>query len=81
VSVVNTPDSGGVWLAGVVEATNDHDRKGVTVVIRGGLLEPSARRAMSVVRYLVAHGVNPDLLSAQAFGTANPVANGEESSR
>ena len=37
-------------------------------------LDLSARRAMSVVRYLVAHGVNPDLLSAQAFGATNPVA-------
>jgi outer membrane protein OmpA-like peptidoglycan-associated protein len=34
----------------------------------------SGRRAMSVVRYLVAHGVNADILSAQAFGAANPVA-------
>jgi len=37
-------------------------------------LDLSARRAMSVARYLVAHGVNPSLLSAQAFGTTNPVA-------
>jgi len=37
-------------------------------------LDLSARRAMSVVRYLVAHGVNPNLLSAQAFGATNPVA-------
>jgi len=29
---------------------------------------------MSVARYLVAHGVNPNLLSAQAFGATNPVA-------
>jgi chemotaxis protein MotB len=37
-------------------------------------LDLSARRAMSVVRYLVAHGVNPNILSAQAFGATNPVA-------
>jgi chemotaxis protein MotB len=37
-------------------------------------LDLSAKRAMSVVRYLVAHGVNPNLLSAQAFGATNPVA-------
>jgi chemotaxis protein MotB len=37
-------------------------------------LDLSGRRAMSVVRYLVAHGVNPNLLSAQAFGATNPVA-------
>jgi chemotaxis protein MotB len=37
-------------------------------------LDLSARRAMSVVRYLVAHSVNPNLLSAQAFGATNPVA-------
>ena len=37
-------------------------------------LDLSARRAMSVARYLVAHGVNPNLLSAQAFGATNPVA-------
>ena len=37
-------------------------------------LDLSARRAMSVARYLVAHGVNPNLLSAQAFGPTNPVA-------
>ena len=34
----------------------------------------SARRAMSVVRYLVAHGGNPNLHSAQAFRATNPVA-------
>jgi chemotaxis protein MotB len=37
-------------------------------------LDLSARRAMSVVRYLVAHGVNPNLLSAQAFGATKPEA-------
>ena len=39
-------------------------------------LDLSARRAMSVARYLVAHGVNPSLLSAQAFGATNPVEMG-----
>ena len=37
-------------------------------------LDLSARRAMSVVRYFVAHNVNPNILSAQAFGATNPVA-------
>jgi chemotaxis protein MotB len=37
-------------------------------------LDLSARRAMSVARYLVAHGVNVNILSAQAFGATNPVA-------
>ena len=37
-------------------------------------LDLSARRAMSVVRYLVSHGVNPNLLSAQSFGATDPVA-------
>ena len=37
-------------------------------------LDLSARRAMSVVRYLVAHGVDANVLSAQAFGAMNPVA-------
>ena len=37
-------------------------------------LDLSARRAMSVVRYLVAHGVNANILSAQAFGATNPAA-------
>ena len=40
-------------------------------------LDLSARRATSVVRYLVAHGVNPNLLSAQAFGATNPVASND----
>ena len=35
-------------------------------------LDLSARRAMSVVRYLVAHGVDANVLSAQAFGAMNP---------
>ena len=37
-------------------------------------LDLSARRAMSVVRYFVAHSVNLNILSAQAFGATNPVA-------
>jgi outer membrane protein OmpA-like peptidoglycan-associated protein len=37
----------------------------------------SARRAMSVARYLVAHGVNPNLLSAQAYGATSPVASND----
>jgi chemotaxis protein MotB len=40
-------------------------------------LDLSARRAMSVARYLVAHGVNPNLLSAQAFGATNPVTSND----
>ena len=40
-------------------------------------LDLSARRAMSVVRYLVAHGVNANILSAQAFGQTNPVASND----
>src|SRR6516162_2895822 len=40
-------------------------------------LDLSARRAMSVVRYLVAHGVTPNILSAQAFGATNPVASND----
>ena len=40
-------------------------------------LDLSARRAMSVVRYLVAHGVNSNILSAQAFGQTNPVASND----
>jgi len=40
-------------------------------------LDLSARRAMSVARYLVAHGVNASILSAQAFGSTNPVASND----
>jgi chemotaxis protein MotB len=42
-------------------------------------LDLSARRAMSVVRYLVAHNVDPNILSAQAFGATNPVASNDTS--
>jgi chemotaxis protein MotB len=40
-------------------------------------LDLSARRAISVVRYLVAHGVNANILSTQAFGATNPVASND----
>jgi chemotaxis protein MotB len=33
----------------------------------------STRRAQSVASYLVSHGVNPNLVSAQGYGEANPV--------
>ena len=47
---------------------------GESVVLTPQILDLSARRAMSVVRYLVAHGVDANVLSAQAFGAMNPVA-------
>ena len=37
----------------------------------------SAKRAVSVVNYLTSHGVNPDLVSAQAFGETHPVASND----
>jgi chemotaxis protein MotB len=37
-------------------------------------LDLSAERAVSVVNYLVSHGVKPDLISVQAFGETHPVA-------
>lgn len=37
-------------------------------------LDLSSKRAASVVTYLAAHGVNPNLLSAQGFGDTHPVA-------
>jgi chemotaxis protein MotB len=37
-------------------------------------LDLSARRAVSVVNFLISHGVNPNLVSAQAFGETHPVA-------
>jgi hypothetical protein len=37
----------------------------------------SAKRAVSVVNYLASHGVNPDLVSAQAFGETHPVASND----
>jgi chemotaxis protein MotB len=40
-------------------------------------LDLSTRRANSVVSYLASHGVNPNLLSAQGFGDANPVVSND----
>jgi chemotaxis protein MotB len=40
-------------------------------------LDLSNKRATSVVNYLASHGVNPNLLSAQGFGDANPVASND----
>jgi chemotaxis protein MotB len=37
-------------------------------------LDLSAKRAVSVASYLISHGVNPALVSAQAFGESHPVA-------
>jgi chemotaxis protein MotB len=37
----------------------------------------SSRRAASVVNFLAAHGVNPNLLSAHGFGDANPVVSND----
>jgi chemotaxis protein MotB len=36
--------------------------------------ELSQKRADAVLQYLISQGVNPDLVSAQGFGDANPVA-------
>jgi chemotaxis protein MotB len=40
-------------------------------------LDLSSKRAASVVNYLAAHGVNPNLLSAQGFGETHPVASND----
>ena len=40
-------------------------------------LDLSTKRATSVVNYLASHGVNPNLLSAQGFGDANPVVSND----
>ena len=40
-------------------------------------LDLSAKRAVSVVDYLIAHGVKPDLVSAQAFGETHPVVSND----
>ncbi|SDT93301.1 chemotaxis protein MotB [Pseudomonas pohangensis] len=40
-------------------------------------LQLSSRRADGVVEYLVKQGVNPDLISAQGFGEAHPVASNQ----
>jgi chemotaxis protein MotB len=37
-------------------------------------LDLSSKRAASVVNYLIAKGVNPNLISAQGFGDTHPVA-------
>ena len=37
-------------------------------------LDLSAKRAVSVASYLISHGVNPALVSAQAFGESHSVA-------
>ena len=39
--------------------------------------ELSTARATDVVRYLVAQGVNPNMLSAQGFGDSQPVASND----
>jgi len=39
--------------------------------------ELSTARATDVVRYLVAQGVNPNILSAQGFGETRPVASND----
>ena len=40
-------------------------------------LDMSSRRADGVVEYLVQHGVNANLVSAQGFGDTNPVASNQ----
>ena len=40
-------------------------------------LDLSSKRANSVVNYLVSHGVNPNLLSAQGYGNSNPVVSND----
>ena len=40
-------------------------------------LDLSTKRATSVVNYLAGHGVNPNLLSAQGYGDANPVVSND----
>jgi chemotaxis protein MotB len=37
----------------------------------------SQKRAESVMQYLISQGLNPDLVSAQGFGDANPVASND----
>jgi chemotaxis protein MotB len=60
----------------VVRGYTDNTPIGQTLQAAGVTdnLDLSARRAMSVVRYLAAHSVNLNILSAQAFGATNPVA-------
>ena len=40
-------------------------------------LDLSAKRAVSVASYLISHGVNPNLVSAQAFGESHPIASND----
>ncbi len=40
-------------------------------------LDLSSKRAASVVNFLTAHGVNPNLISAQGFGDTHPVASND----
>ena len=40
-------------------------------------LDLSAERAVSIANYLTAHGVKPDLISANAFGETNPVGSND----
>jgi chemotaxis protein MotB len=40
-------------------------------------LELSQKRADTVMQYLIAQGVNPNLVSAQGFGEADPVASND----
>jgi chemotaxis protein MotB len=37
----------------------------------------SQKRADAVMQYLIAQGLKPDLVSAQGFGDANPVASND----
>ena len=40
-------------------------------------LDLSSKRANSVLNYLVSHGVNPNLISAQGYGDSNPVVSND----
>ena len=40
-------------------------------------LELSRRRALSVVRYLIAQGISIDRLQARAYGESRPIADNE----
>ena len=37
----------------------------------------SQKRADNVMQYMISHGVKPNLVSAQGFGDANPVASND----
>jgi chemotaxis protein MotB len=64
-----------------VQITQLQDRLKVSMVdqllFSEGGWELSAARATGVVRYLVAQGVNPNILSAQGFGDSRPVASND----